>query len=442
MRKVHNEQRPLFCQWADHKFSKELQIISDVLDQHPEFCGWVAKDLRQENAGRATGARGMTAEQVLRAAFLRQQNDWTYQFLELQCLDSEMTRSFLKLNFEESYSDSCLQHNISKIKGETWAKINDALVQYALDQNLENGRKIRMDATVIESNIHSPSDSSLLYDCLRTADRCLKDLRQKTRRKEYLPLGLKSAKSILLKLQHTRSGVEREEHYRTLVRAAASLLNRLPEIHNWLVAARSRQASAAANLMNCLPGLLDQTRRRVFKKESVASTEKIVSIFEPHTDVIVKGSREVEYGHKVFLTAGASGLVTHCQLVQGNQADSEWFIDLLEKQKSLYGLAPRQVAADGGFASEDNLDDAKELGVKDVCFSKAPGVAREEMVKSAWVYQRLRNFRAGIEGIISTLKRGFGLGKVLWRGVSGFASYVHGGIVAYNLTLISKLKLS
>ncbi len=125
--------------------------------------------------------------------------------------------------------------------------------------------------------------------------------------------------------------------------------------------------------------------------------------------------------------------------MQGNPSDKEYFIDLISQQKQLFGKAPRQITADGGFASEDNVYDAKDMGVKDVCFSKPVGLEIEEMVKSPWVFQNLRNFRAGIEGIISTLKRGFGLSKVLWKGVSGFASYVHSSVVSYNLTKIAGL---
>ena len=125
--------------------------------------------------------------------------------------------------------------------------------------------------------------------------------------------------------------------------------------------------------------------------------------------------------------------------MQGNPSDKEYFLDLISQHKQLFGKVPRQITADGGFASEDNVYDAKEMGVKDVCFTKPVGLEIEEMVKSPWVFQKLRNFRAGIEGIISTLKRGFGLSKVLWNGISGFASYVHSSVVSYNLTKIACL---
>ena len=181
MRKLKNIEKTLFNQWSDHKFSNEFKIISTMLDDHPEFTHWVAGDLGAGIKGIGTGAHGMTAEQVLRAGIIKQQNCWSYEFLELQCVDSSMTRSFVRLDYLESYKKSTLQENISKIRGETWVKINQRIVQYANSTGFENGRTIRLDATVISSNIHNPSGSSLLFDALRVADRELKKIRKKTR---------------------------------------------------------------------------------------------------------------------------------------------------------------------------------------------------------------------------------------------------------------------
>ena len=146
----------------------------------------------------------------------------------------------------------------------------------------------------------------------------------------------------------------------------------------------------------------------MLKGKKLPPEEKIVSIFEPHTDIIKKGQREVQFGHKVFLTAGESQLVLDCRIEDGNPSDTALFMDLLEY-------------------------------VKDVCFSKPCGLKIEEMVKSRWVFEKLRNFRAGIEGIISVLKRAFGMAKAMWSGRRGFHSYVKSAVVAYNLATIARL---
>lgn len=439
MRKLYNPEKSLFCQWSDHKFSKELQIISDVLDQHPQFIEWVASDLKENIKGKNSGAHGMSAEQILRAAILKQQNKWSYEFFEWQCVDSSGTRAFIKLDFEESYSKSTLQENIAKIKAETWIKINESLVRYARDKGIENGRTIRVHATAIESNIHAPTDSSLLFDCFKISDRVFKKIRKKTKKAYYSPLTTKQAKSNLLKIQYANGNQERLGPYKILIKEAKNLLKVINKVTDRFKNSDKIDLKPLKNIKDLLPAIIEQTERRVIKGEHIPPEEKIVSIFETHTDIIVKGKRDIVYGHKVFLTAGKSGLVTDCQLVQGNPSDKEYFLDLISQQKQLFGKVPRQITADGGFASEDNVYDAKEMGVKDVCFTKPVGLEIEEMVKSPWVFQKLRNFRAGIEGIISTLKRGFGLSKVLWKGVSGFASYVHSSVVSYNLTKIACL---
>ena len=139
--------------------------------------------------------------------------------------------------------------------------------------------------------------------------------------------------------------------------------------------------------------------------------EKLVSLFEPHADIIVKGGREVQYGHKLNLATGKSGLILDVVVEAGNPADAERFLPMLDRQIARRGAPPRQTATDGGYAGRDNLKQAKARGVQDVAFHKKAGIAVAEMVKSPWVYRRLRNFRAGIEAGISCLKRAYGAAR-------------------------------
>ncbi len=184
--------------------------------------------------------------------------------------------------------------------------------------------------------------------------------------------------------------------------------------------------------------MIDQTDRRVFKGEQVPVAEKVVSLFEAHSDIIVKGSRDVQYGHKLNLATGRSGLVLDVVIEAGNPADSERFIPLLERQIEIYGRAPRQMAADGGYASKDNVWQAKAKGVKDVAFHKKKGLRVEQMAKSDWVYRKLRNFRAGVEAGISCLKRGYGLGRCTWKGLDHFKAYIWSSVVAHNLAVFTR----
>jgi IS5 family transposase len=181
--------------------------------------------------------------------------------------------------------------------------------------------------------------------------------------------------------------------------------------------------------------IIAQTERRVLAGEAVPAGDKLVSLFEPHADIIVKGSRDVEYGHKLNLTTGRSGLILDLVIEAGNPADSERFLPMLERHIAFYGEAPRQAAADGGYASRENLSAAKARGVRDMAFHKKSGLKIENMVKSRWVYRKLRNFRAGI----SCLKRAYGLGRYTWRGLDHFKTYVWSSVMAYNFALFTRL---
>ena len=158
-------------------------------------------------------------------------------------------------------------------------------------------------------------------------------------------------------------------------------------------------------LLPSVEAVVSQTERRVFKGEKVPAQEKIVSLYEPHTDIIVKDRRDVQYGHKLNLTQGKSRMFLDLVIETGNPADSDRFIPMLERQIEIYKRAPRQAAVDGGYASSANLEDAKALGVSDVAFHKKRGLEVKDMVKSQYVYRKLYCFRAGIEAGISWLNQ-------------------------------------
>ena len=186
--------------------------------------------------------------------------------------------------------------------------------------------------------------------------------------------------------------------------------------------------------------VIDQTTRRVFNEEKVPAAEKLFSLFETHTDIIVKGNREIQYGHKLNFSTGRSGMVLDVVIESGNPADSDQFMPMVDRHIDHYGKAPRQVAADGGYASKENLDRAKQREIKDVAFHKKRGLTIADMTKSPWVYRKLRNFRAGIEAGISYLKRCFGLSRCHWKGLEHFKSYVWSSVVTHNLVMMARLQ--
>jgi IS5 family transposase len=196
-----------------------------------------------------------------------------------------------------------------------------------------------------------------------------------------------------------------------------------------------------ASLRHFLPlvrKVIDQTERRVLHGEPVPAQDKIVSIFEPHTDIIRKDRRATYYGHKVTLSTGRSGLVLDVVVEDGNPADSTLAIRSTERHAALFGSPPDRAAFDGGFASKNNLQEIKRAGTTEVCFSKPAGVPIDEMTTTPRIRRTLKRFRAGIEAGISFLKRSFGWARVTWTGLPRFHAYVWCSAVAHNLLVFAR----
>jgi transposase, IS5 family len=302
---------------------------------------------------------------------------------------------------------------------------------------------VRIDSTVTAALMHAPTDSSLLWDAVRVMVRLLKQA-------DALP-GVPAlawrdhrrlAKKRALAIRYSRGKDTKAKLYRDLIAATRATATALQYAARCLAGTTIEAELWRGEVRHYLPlieRLIDQAERRVLAGEAVPAGEKLVSLFETHADIIVKGGRDVQYGHKVNLTTGRSGLILDVVIEAGNPADAERFLPMLERHIAHYGTAPRQTASDGGYASLDNLTQAKALGVHDVAFHKKRGLAVEAMVKSRWVYRKLRNFRAGIEANISCLKRAFGLARCTWRGLAHFRAYVWSSVVAYNLALSARL---
>jgi len=378
---------------------------------------------------------------------LKQKTGLSYELLAFHLADSATYRTFCRLGFDRKVPDQrTLQRNVKRVRSETWEAIHRLVVVKAQQLGIETGKKIRTDCTVVDSNIHHPTDSSLLWDSVRVLVRIMGQAEQKfgidfhdhTRRAKRRAVGILNAKT----------SAQRSKLYRDLIKVTGKTVAQAQNVANELdkvevgslldmalaqgLAAELRQYSALARQV------ISQTERRIFAGEKLPPSEKIVSIFEPHTDIIIKDGRETLYGHKICLTSGASGIVTDVVVERGNPADSTLPVNMIERHKKLFGHAPLQASFDGGFASHENLVSIKQLGVQDVAFSKGRGLEINDMVRSRWVYRQLRNFRAGIEAGISFLKRAFGLGRCLWRGFESFCAYVHASVLSSNLLVIAR----
>ena len=299
---------------------------------------------------------------------------------------------------------------------------------------------MRTDTTVVESNIHHPLDSALLWDNVRVLTRILRRAHEKfgTTRCNYA----RRAKRRNIAILNAQTMEKRVPLYRDLLKIANTTRSCAEKAMGELDAIGDISALLyAEQLRHFLPlvsKVVDQAERRVLRGEQVPASEKIVSIFEPHTDIIRKDRRDTFYGHKVTLSTGRSSLVLDVVVETGNPADSTLAVRAAKRHATLFGDAPARVAFDGGFASRQNLIDIKDAGTAEVCFSKSAGVPFEKMTTTPRIRRTLKNFRAGIEAGISFLKRSFGWTRVSWSGLPHFRAYVWCSAVAHNLVVLAR----
>ena len=428
----------------DHPQAKELAIISRILDQESTIAEMVHQDLCRERPLKLTGAHGMSAEQVLRAAIVKQMFGFSYELLPFHLADSISLRAFCRIGIaDKCFKKSAIAKNIKRISAATWEKINRILVDHGKQENIEKGRQVRIDCTVVESNIHTPGDSTLLFDSVRVLVRTLDLIRQRGVRVRFTDHS-RRAKRRMLTVQYAKNQKQRMKAYQDLLKVCGKTIGyataAIPQIKPMTGVEAIAFHAELQRYIDLSRKVIGQTERRVLKGEKVPAAEKIVSIFEPHTDIIVKDRRDTYYGHKICLCVGTSNLITDCMITKGNPADTELTTVMLDRQQEIYDRYPLKVALDGGFASKDNLAAAKQRQIKDVCFAKKRGLQVENMCRSQWVYNRLRRFRAGVESVISWIKRCFGFDRCTWKGQQSFESYVWLSAVTANLITLARAK--
>ena len=441
---------PLMPHIMNHAQSQELEMISRIIDNNSTICGYILQDLNKGKVvSRRSGAKGMSADQVLRCTIAKILFAFTYEELAFHIVDSQSLRWFCRIGIaEEGFKKSALNRNIKTISQETWEMINRDILGYAEKEDIEKGRTVRTDCTCVESNIHKPRDSNQLWDGVRVLTRLI------TRGRDEFGLKVagfcnhnRRAKRRLLAIMNAKNKKQRKAAYVDLLKITGKVLG---YARTAIETIKKISIDPTAFPLFCdiehyadlTEQVISQTKRRVLLGHTVPAHEKVVSIFEEHTDIIKKDRRDTIYGHKICLTGGASNLILDCVIARGNPADTDLAIPILDRQKEIFGRYPLKVCFDGGFASKNNLKLAKDRKIKDVCFAKKRGLEETDMCRSQYVYHRLRRFRAGIESGISWLKRCMGLTRCTWKGWDAFKSYVWSSIVAANLLTMARAKLA
>jgi transposase, IS5 family len=434
-----------------------LQRIADFLKQHAILVELVRQDLQRGLKKPDVGRRGITPEQTLRSLILMRVKNLDYRDLRDRVNDGFTLRSFTQFDSHAVPKHDAFNRAFNRLTPATLAAINQLVVQSAVELGLEDGKQLRVDTTVVETNVHYPTDATLLWDSVRTITRLIDDL------DERLPRGVKgfinrtrSARRRMQAIQRMTARQREQQQtpkYRELIRIteqvvrdakqAVSAAKRIRRVDAVTHAAMDEICKQITSFCQWGERVIDQTRRRILQGETVPAEEKLYSIFEPHTDLIKRGKtlKPVEFGHKVFLAESSHGLITDYRVLEGNPVDSEQVQASLDQHQKTFQKAPEDYAADRGFYSAENVQNCKDAGVSQVCIPQRGGqrTAEQEELERSRAFKKGQRFRAGIEGRISVLFRGRGMKRCLFKGRERFEILVGAAVLANNLMRIADL---
>jgi IS5 family transposase len=398
---------------------------------------------------RTRGRRQTPAEVVLRLLILKHVRNWSYEVLEREVRANLVYRTFARIGAEKVPDAKTLGRLGQVVGPEVVADLHRRMVEIAVENRIVAGRRMRVDTTVVETNIHYPTDSSLLGDGARVLTRVMKKVEQaagglvskvrdrmRTVRKKVVAIAIAAR-------QKGAAGEEKRRHiYKGLLSVTRKIVNQAKRVMGEVDRFGRRKKKQFCGLCSQLATMVErvqqvakQTRARVFDGNTKFD-EKLVSVFEPQTEIIRKGkaSKPTEFGKLVKVQEAENQIITHFEVYDERPTDSALLVDAVEIHEQQTGSLPRIVAADAGFYSQANQKRLEEMGVKNVSVPNRH--TRSEQRRS---HQKKRSFkegqrwRTGCEGRISVLKRRHGLNRCRYRGQDGMRRWVGLGVIADNL---------
>jgi transposase, IS5 family len=404
---------------------------------------------RRWKKSRTRGRRQTPAEVVLRLMLLKHARNWSYEVLEREVRANLVYREFTRIGTKKVPDAKTLGRLGQVIGAEVVHQLHTRVVQLAVEKGVIQGRRMRVDTTVVETNIHYPTDSSLLGDGARVLTRLSKRIAQAVRglkikvRDRMRTVRRKVVAIAIAARQKGAAGEEkRKKIYRGLLSTVRKVRNQAQRVQKELkeVSARQRRkvkkaTQELATMVERVTQVIKQTRTRIFEGNT-KSPDKLVSVFEPHTEIIRKGkaSKPTEFGKMVKIQEAENQIVTDYQVFEEKPADTALLVDAVAKHEELLGRAPKLVAADAGFYTQANEKDLEQRGVPRISIPNrhTQSEARKKHQKQRW-FKNGQRWRTGCEGRISVLKRRHGLDRCLYRGQEGMKRWVGWGVIADNL---------
>jgi len=422
----------------DWSRSPELGLIDTILEEHPHLVGLLAEDFTVGKKPSAFGRKDTPSmEQIVRAAIYKELKGLEYRELEFHQIDSRVCAAFIKIDELRPYSFQVYQKYISRIKAGNLQKLLVELNKIAISAGIEDIEKIRQDSTVVETNIHHPTNNSILWDCIKEAYRLLGHLSQEVNGLNYMDY-TKQGKKTYFKINNTKGG-KRKDLFGNQLRLFIKTINQVSNVIKKKPSFGIKAMIWASQLeehIEVMQLVYDMAYLKEIKGEKVPNEEKIYSIYEQHTDIIVKGARDIKFGHKVDFSSGKSNLVLNCRVLRGNPSDSKLFVPAIDTIIGDYGKVPRDCSNDGGYASLANQSYAKEKGIVNIVFNKIVG-SLANIATSKNMETRLKKWRSGMEAVISNIKRGFNLRRCTWKGPEHFDTKVLWSVIAYNIRVMT-----
>lgn len=432
------------------EYVRKYELLDELLKINPEILNAVHKDLsRKLSMSKQGRSSDYTSEEMFRSIVVMFIEQYSYRDAVKNIDTNVVLRNFVRLGIKPMMDPGFLSKVYGSLSESTWEEINRVLGGYAKEEALIGGEKLRMDSTVVESNIHYPTDSSLLWDSYRTLSRLMREISV-----EMKAVGLfhrfhdKKIKKLAYFISRN-GGSSSKRKQQQVKKTYRKLINRVQWIcgvaHNAASLLSGELLPEVVELKHYLPlveKVIDQAERRVFQGEMLPAEEKLYSIFEEHTELIKRGKAgtPVEFGHKVLLAQNEDKFITHYQVLPERKDDTELLQGALDAHKTLFEKAPSVLAADRGFYKD--REQLKQLAeeIETVSIAKKGNrTAEEKERESTEEFKEGQRFRAGSEGSISVLKRAFKLKKCLFKGYKNFAASVGCAVFCHNLVLLTQL---
>ena len=416
----------------------ELGLIDTIIEQHPHLIALLQEDITKGKNQNIFGRKDVpSVEQIVRAAIYKELKGLDYRKLEYHQVDSRICALFVKIDELRPYSFQMYQKYISQIRPDNLQKLLIELNKIAIEEGIEEIKSIRQDSTVVETDIHHPTNNAIIWDCIKEAYRLLGHLKEEINGLSYQDY-TKQGKRTYFKINYTK-GDKRKELFNNQLILFVKTINQVSNVIKKNPSSGIKSMALILQLerhIEVMQLVYDMVYRKEIKGEKVPNEEKIYSIHEKHTDIVVKGGREIKFGHKVDFSSGKSNLILHCQVLRGNPSDSKLFGPAIDSIVENYGIVPRDCTTDGGYASLSNQSHAKEKGITNIVFNKIVG-SLNNIASSKNMETRLKKWRSGMEAVISNIKRGYNLSRCTWKGWQHFVAKVLWSVIAYNIRVMT-----